>query len=79
MKQAPQHSKYDQENLRLKVQNWKKTHPDANFFHPRCIDSDCNSTAAEGKKVKLIALQLNSHRNTLFSGFTSKNGKKTSF
>ena len=49
-KQALQHSKYDQENLRLKVQNWKKTHSDANFFRPRCIDSDCNSTAAEGKK-----------------------------
>ena len=50
-KQALQHSKYDQENLRLKVLNWKKTHPDANFFfRPRCIDSDCNSTAAESKK-----------------------------
>ena len=49
-KQALQHSKYDQENLRLKVQNWKKTHPDANFFfRPRCIDSDYNSTVDESK------------------------------
>ena len=31
------------------------------------------------KKVKLMALQLNSHRNTLFSGFISKNGKNTFF
>ena len=50
-KHALQHSKYGQKNLRQKVQNWKKTHPDANFFFcPCCIDSDCNSTAAEGKK-----------------------------
>ena len=50
-KQALQHSKYDQKNLRQKVQNWKKTHRDANFFFcPCCIYSDCNSTAAEGKK-----------------------------
>ena len=55
-KHALQHSNYDQENLRLKVQNWKKTHPDPNiFFRPRCIDSDCNSTAAEGKKGEVDA------------------------
>ena len=31
-KQALQHSKYDQENLRLKVQNWKKIHLESNSF-----------------------------------------------
>ena len=52
-KQALQHSKYDQENLRLKVQNWKKTHPDANFFfRPRVID-DSNSTTESEREGKV--------------------------
>lgn len=31
-KQALQGSKFDEENLCLKIQNWKTTHPDANLF-----------------------------------------------
>ena len=77
-KQALQHSKYDQENLRLKVQNWKKTHPDANFFsvHVSLIMT-MTALLKVKEKVKLIARQENSHRDILLYGFTSTNGRKT--
>ena len=72
-KQALQHSKYDQENLRLKVQNWKKTHPDANFFsvHVSLIMT-MTALLKVKEKVKLIARQENSHRDILLYGFTSR-------
>ena len=48
-----QNKLYNIQNMtkKTKVKSWKNTHPDANyFFCPRCIDSDCNSTATESKK-----------------------------
>ena len=63
-KQALQHSKYDQENLRLKLQNWK-THPDANFFfRPRVIDSDHDSTAESEREGKVDCQTEQSQRHS---------------